>query len=153
MGLIPIILVVVLTLLLWGMLNYNSFIFKKSQADLAYIQLEKGWNQRSSELLELHTLLKINELKMSDTLLKLANQPEDAEKYNLSDELKAVATIPQLSGNTDLTKVINDLLTTETQVEKLRKKYIATALDYNKQVEEMPSRYIALLFGFKTLPM
>jgi hypothetical protein len=155
MGFIPIILVFFLTLIIWAILNYNSFIAKKTSAELIGFQREKLINQRSVDLLELNTLLRINGLPMPDMLVALANEPEKTASISLDEylaEIRQLAeTTPGLTENADFRLKMKSLMASEPQIKDIDRKYRSAIADYNKQVREKPSKFVAQVFGFKNI--
>ncbi|MBC8111095.1 MAG: LemA family protein [Verrucomicrobia bacterium] len=155
MGFIPIILVFFLTLIIWAILNYNSFVAKKTSAELIGFQREKLINQRSVDLLELNTLLRINALTMPDVLIQLANEPEKTTPISLDEHLSVIRQLAEttagLAENPDFRQKMKSLMASEPQIKDMDRKYRSAIADYNKQVREKPSKFVAQVFGFKNI--
>jgi hypothetical protein len=153
MGYIPLILVLLMTILLWMIVTYNSFIAKKAAAELAGIQQEKQMVKRSENLLNLNTLVKIQHLQLPTELIEAANNPLQARDFQTGwQKLQDLQTLhPDLWQNPDFEKTVKELEAGQKVYQQVQKRYQASVLDYNKQVAEPPSRFIARLFGFQKI--
>jgi hypothetical protein len=156
MGLIPIVLALSLFILLWGMVNYNSFVTKKSAVELLAVQKERLIVRRSEELLKAGNLLQSLGYKLPEELIRTANQPFQVPQKNVREGIEKlkemVEDTPLLKHNQDMFQVMENIVEISIDLQRFEKKHMAAVLDYNKQVREMPSRYIANAFGFKSLP-
>ena len=151
MGFIPIILVFVLAIMLWAILNYNSFISKKSAANTLSVTLKQLDDERSNKLIEIKNLLDIfsinpplifdqnrikNELGIDD--LEFEKVKTDLKNEDQKGYEKYVSLLTELESNNEI-------------YYKTERKHLAAVLDYNKQVRELPSSWVADIFGFKAI--
>jgi hypothetical protein len=143
-GVLPILLVIVSAIFLWGMLVYNSLKNRKSNTD-AYLQnVGKLAFQRVQLLTQLGQLLKTDFLT-------------DAEGYNetrLQTETQRIdETIASLlqQNNPEVQSLQTRLSQNAAQLVQSQRKFRAARKNYNELCEQMPYRLIASTFAFKPL--
>lgn len=128
MGLLPIILVTLGVIFLWGIVNYFSLAqFRESVHNTAQALRE-----------QLQTLGKIAQQNTAPEWQTLAQQLH-ANHTQISEQ--SWKTIKMLAADDDQAQ----------NVVQARKKYEAALLAYNEAVRSKPSAYVAMVFGFKKI--
>ncbi len=151
MGFIPIVLVFVLAIMLWAILNYNSFVSKKSAAITLSESLKQLNDERSNKLNEIKNLLDIFSINPPLILNqnRFKNEPgiDDLEFEKVKTDLKN----EDQKGFEKYDALLTELEVNNETYYKTERKYLAAVLDYNKQVKERPSSWVADVFGFKAI--
>lgn len=143
-GVLPILLVIVSAIFLWGMLVYNSLKNRKSNTDTYLQNVGKLAFQRVQLLTDLGQLLKTDFLT-------------DAEGYNetrLQTETQRIdETIASLlqQNNPEVQTLQTRLSQNAAQLVQSQRKFRAARKNYNELCEQMPYRLIASTFAFKPL--
>ncbi len=141
-GVLPILMVVILALFLWGMLVYNSLKTRKSNLDVYLQQVGKLAFQRVQLLQNLGEQLKTDFLT-------------DAEGYDeakLQSETQLIAeTVSNLNLQADTaTQTLQQNLTQNASLlVQTQRKFRAARKNYNDLCLHMPYRLIASTFGYK----
>jgi len=151
MGFIPIVLVFVLAIMLWAILNYNSFVSKKSAAIALSESLKQLDNERSNKLNEIKNLLDIFSMNppliLNQNRFKIEMGIDDLEFEKVKTDLKN----EDQKGFERYETLLAELEANNETYYKTERKYLAAILDYNKQVKERPSSWVADIFGFKAM--
>ena len=146
MGFVPIILVFIMVIMLWAILNYNSFVSKKSAADILLSSLNEIREAGKSKVSELNILVDIFDLNppsiFNENTLFTNDGTEITGSYIKAKDEKAFEKYNAL---------IDDIKSNKQLYNKVERKYLAALLDYNKQITDRPSSWIANIFGFKAM--
>ena len=160
-------LIVIIFVVIWGVLTYNSLIILRGRVDNSWAQIDvqlkrrfdlipnlvssvKGYAQHEKETLE--------EVTASRTKYLSAKTPE--EKLGANSELSgalsrlfAVAeNYPDLKASTNFLDLQNQLKDTEDKISYSRQFYNDTTMKFNIAIVKVPTSIIAGLFGFKGRP-
>jgi len=160
-------LIVIIFVVIWGVLTYNSLIILRGRVDNSWAQIDvqlkrrfdlipnlvssvKGYAQHEKETLE--------EVTASRTKYLSAKTPE--EKLGANSELSgalsrlfAVAeNYPDLKASTNFLDLQKQLKDTEDKISYSRQFYNDTAMKFNIAIVKVPTSIIAGLFGFKGRP-
>ena len=74
---------------------------------------------------------------------------EQVLRTALSRLIALVKTRPALRGDPKLRQVLKKLSTTQTQLSAARNAFNTTVLDYNRSMQQFPTRLVAAMFGFR----
>ena len=157
-------LAVLVLLVLWVVVTYNSLVKLRTQVEEAFSTIDvylqkrfdlipnlvatvKGFAAHERETLE--NVIRARNLGMS------ANTPE--EKMAASNELTSalnrlmvvVEQYPDLKANTHFQQLMSELSNLEGEIANYRKYYNATVRNYNIKIASVPTNIIAGLTGFK----
>lgn len=157
-------LAVLVLLVLWVVVTYNSLVKLRTQVEEAFSTIDvylqkrfdlipnlvatvKGFAAHERETLE--NVIRARNLGMS------ANTPE--EKMAASNELTSalnrlmvvVEQYPDLKANTHFQQLMGELSNLEGEIANYRKYYNATVRNYNIKIASVPTNIIAGLTGFK----
>ncbi len=157
-------LAVLVLLVLWVVVTYNSLVKLRTQVEEAFSTIDvylqkrfdlipnlvatvKGFAAHERETLE--NVIRARNLGMS------ANTPE--EKMAASNELTSalnrlmvvVEQYPDLKANTHFQQLMGELSNLEGEIANYRKYYNATVRNYNIKIASIPTNIIAGLTGFK----
>ena len=150
MGMIPILLALCGFVLLWAIVNYNSLLSKQSQIQALSSKIEILFNQRKENILGVKNLLAANQVEVSAYLDQLEYLPQNRSLQNeemfKDQRQKHFATI---QNHPDFIDLITILENTDREIFMSQRKLRQLSSDYNQQVNQMPSKIVALLFGFK----
>jgi LemA protein len=160
-------LIIIIFIVMWGVLTYNSLIILRGRVDNSWAQIDvqlkrrfdlipnlvssvKGYAQHEKETLE--------EVTASRTKYLSAKTPE--EKLGANSELSgalsrlfAVAeNYPDLKASTNFLDLQKQLKDTEDKISYSRQFYNDTAMKFNIAIVKVPTSIIAGLFGFKGRP-
>lgn len=160
-------LIIIIFVVIWGVLTYNSLIILRGRVDNSWAQIDvqlkrrfdlipnlvssvKGYAQHEKETLE--------EVTASRTKYLSAKTPE--EKLGANSELSgalsrlfAVAeNYPDLKASTNFLDLQKQLKDTEDKISYSRQFYNDTAMKFNIAIVKVPTSIIAGLFGFKGRP-
>lgn len=160
-------LIIIIFVVIWGVLTYNSLIILRGRVDNSWAQIDvqlkrrfdlipnlvssvKGYAQHEKETLE--------EVTASRTKYLSAKTPE--EKLGANSELSgalsrlfAVAeNYPDLKASTNFLDLQTQLKDTEDKISYSRQFYNDTAMKFNIAIVKVPTSIIAGLFGFKGRP-
>lgn len=150
MGMIPILLALCGFVLLWAIVNYNSLLSKQSQIQALSSKIEILFNQRKENILGVKNLLAANQVEVSAYLDQLEYLPQNRSLQNeemfKDQRQKHFATF---QNHPDFIDLITILENTDREIFLSQRKLRQLSSDYNQHVNQMPSRIVALLFGFK----
>ncbi len=163
MFILPVIVVVVVIALLWGVIMYNGLVTLKNRTDEAWsdidVQLKrrydlipnlvntvKGYASHEASVLE-----KVTEARTRAMEAGTAGTKAEAENA-LSSTLKSLFAVaesyPDLKANTNFLDLQNELSDTENKIQSARRFYNANVRDLNTKIETFPSNFIANMFNF-----
>lgn len=159
-----IILIVVVLIVLWVAVTYNSLVSFRNRVKDAWSQIDvqlkrrfdlipnlvetvKGYTKHESETLE--NVIKARNTYMSATL------PEDQMKAD-GELTKAISKLfalsesyPDLKANTNFTHLQEQLNETENKIAMSRQFYNDIVMQYNNKIEMVPSNIVANIFKFQ----
>ena len=159
-----IIIVIVVLILIWAIATYNSLVDFRNRVKDAWSQIDvqlkrrfdlipnlvetvKGYTKHENETLE-------EVIKARNTYLS-ASLPEDqlkadGELTNAINKLFALSeNYPDLKANQNFQQLQQELQQTEDKIAMSRQFYNDIVMQYNNQIEMVPSNIIASLFKFK----
>lgn len=163
-----IIIGVVVVVVAWLIVAYNSLVVLKNRAKEAWsdidVQLKrrydlipnlvetvKGYAKHEKELFEKVTLARAAAMGA-----KGAKEKAQAENA-LSDTLKSLFAIsenyPDLKASTNFLELQRELTDTENKIQAARRFYNTNVRDLNIKIEKFPDNLIANMFGFKQMEL
>lgn len=165
---IYIIIGIIVILLIYILITYNSFINSKNLVKEAFstmdiylkkrwdlipnlIEVVKGYSQYENE-----TLTKITSLRSSSydelTMDNKININEDLSRC-LSNIFAVSENYPELKANELYTNLSNNLISIEDEIANSRKYYNGTVRNFNNKIQMFPNNILAKLFRFKEFKM
>ena len=163
-----IILIVVVLVLLWVILNYNSLVVLKNRAKEAWsdidVQLKrrydlipnlvetvKGYATHEREVFE-----KVTEARSVAMNAQGMQAKGDAENM-LSGTLKSLFAVsesyPELKASQNFMALQEELTDTEDKIQAARRFYNTNVRDLNIKIESFPANLLASTFGFKQMEL
>ena len=165
---IYIIVGIILILLIYILITYNSFINSRNLVKEAFstmdIYLKKRWDiipnlievVKSYSKYEKETLTKITSLRSSSyddlTMDNKININEDLSRC-LSNIFAVSENYPELKANELYTNLSNNLISIEDEIANSRKYYNGTVRNFNNKIQMFPNNILAKLFRFKEFKM
>jgi LemA protein len=154
MGMIPILLALCGFVMLWAIVNYNSLNSKKSQIQALTDNKEKIMSQRSESITGLKNLFIQHQIDASAYMEQLAYLPQNRSVSKQAIfEQQGNIHFTTLLQHPDFISLITKLENEDKEVFIFQKKLQQLTSEYNQQVKEMPSHIVAVLFGFKQIPL
>ena len=156
MGMLPILVVLVCIVFLWGMVNYHSFVTKRKQlADTreARVLAQKQLGATLKQLTDwarLHaspipeSLLRLPDLTQLQLYKEVESWCDDAEQV-----LTSASQVPALGNAPERRNLLASLEQAKKGYLLARKRHTAAINGYNREARHMPSKIIAVLFGFR----
>lgn len=156
--------IVVVVILGWLLLTYNSLVTLRNRVREAWSQIDVQLKRRSSLIPNLVETVKgyakhekgvLEEVTKARTALMSAKDPHQAADANnqLTGALKTLFAVaesyPQLRASENFKQLQDELSDTETKVAASRQFYNTNVLDLNNSLEVVPSAWIGQMFGFK----
>lgn len=165
---IYIIIGIIVILLIYILITYNSFINSRNLVKEAFstmdIYLKKRWDLipnlievvKGYSKYENETLTKITSLRSSSydelTMDNKININEELSKY-LSNIFAVSENYPELKANELYTNLSNNLISIEDEIANSRKYYNGTVRNFNNKIQMFPNNILAKLFRFKEFKM
>jgi len=165
---IYIIIGIIVTLLIYILITYNSFINSRNLVKEAFstmdIYLKKRWDLipnlievvKGYSKYENETLTKITSLRSSSydelTMDNKININEDLSRC-LSNIFAISENYPELKANELYTNLSNNLISIEDEIANSRKYYNGTVRNFNNKIQMFPNNILAKLFRFKEFKM
>lgn len=165
---IYIIVGIIVILLIYILITYNSFINSRNLVKEAFstmdIYLKKRWDLipnlievvKGYSKYENETLTKITSLRSSSydelTMDNKININEELSKY-LSNIFAVSENYPELKANELYTNLSNNLISIEDEIANSRKYYNGTVRNFNNKIQMFPNNILAKLFRFKEFKM
>ena len=158
---------VVVVVVLWGVAIYNGLIRVKNQVANAWRQIDVQLKRRHDLIPNLVEVVKDYMSYEQETLRQViearnravsASGPTDAipAEAALTGALGRLFALfenyPQLKANENVSRLMEELSTTENKIAFARQFYNDSTMENNNRVESFPSSLIAGSFGFKTAP-
>lgn len=165
---IYIIVGIIVILLIYILITYNSFINSRNLVKEAFstmdIYLKKRWDLipnlievvKGYSKYENETLTKITSLRSSSydelTMDNKININEDLSRC-LSNIFAVSENYPELKANELYTNLSNNLISIEDEIANSRKYYNGTVRNFNNKIQMFPNNILAKLFRFKEFKM
>lgn len=165
---IYIIIGIIVILLIYILITYNSFINSRNLVKEAFstmdIYLKKRWDLipnlievvKGYSKYENETLTKITSLRSSSyddlTMDNKININEELSKC-LSNIFAVSEDYPELKANELYANLSNNLISIEDEIANSRKYYNGTVRNFNNKIQIFPNNILAKLFSFKEFKM
>jgi LemA protein len=158
---------IAVVVLLWGVAIYNGLVRVKNQVANAWRQIDVQLKRRHDLIPNLVEVVKDYMSYEQETLRQViearnravaASGPSDAipAETALTGALGRLFALfenyPQIKANENVSRLMEELSTTENKIAFARQFYNDSAMENNNRVESFPSNVIANGFGFKTAP-
>ncbi|OKZ60790.1 MAG: hypothetical protein BHV96_01050 [Clostridium sp. CAG:354_28_25] len=165
---IYIIIGIIVILLIYILITYNSFINSRNLVKEAFstmdIYLKKRWDLipnlievvKGYSKYENETLTKITSLRSSSyDELTMDNKIDINEELSkcLSNIFAVSENYPELKANELYTNLSNNLISIEDEIANSRKYYNGTVRNFNNKIQMFPNNILAKLFRFKEFKM
>jgi lemA protein len=165
---IYIIIGIIVILLIYILITYNSFINSRNLVKEAFstmdIYLKKRWDLipnlievvKGYSKYENETLTKITSLRSSSyDELTMNNKIDINEELSkcLSNIFAVSENYPELKANELYTNLSNNLISIEDEIANSRKYYNGTVRNFNNKIQIFPNNIMAKLFKFKEFKM
>jgi lemA protein len=165
---IYIIIGIIVILLIYILITYNSFINSRNLVKEAFstmdIYLKKRWDLipnlievvKGYSKYENETLTKITSLRSSSyDELTMDNKIDINEELSkcLSNIFVVSENYPELKANELYTNLSNNLISIEDEIANSRKYYNGTVRNFNNKIQMFPNNILAKLFKFKEFKM
>ena len=154
---------IVIVLVMFGILTYNSLVESRNMVKEAFATMDvylkkrwdlvpnlvetvKGYSKHESETLE-----KVIEARGNYTQMS-RQEKVDSDNIIKGEVVKLMALAeryPDLKANQNFLDLSNQLVKVEDDIENSRKYYNGTVKNYNIKVLTIPTNIIASMFGFK----
>lgn len=156
-------IVVIVLILLFIAVSYNSLVTKRNRVKEAYSQIDVQLKRRSSLIPNLVETVKgyakhekevFENVTKARSALMSASGPKDQAKANdqLSGALKSLFALaeayPDLKASDNFKELQEEISDTETKVAASRQFYNNNVLDYNNAIQMFPGSVFAGLFHF-----
>ena len=160
-----IIIGVVVLLVLWLLVTYNSLVMLRNRVREAWSQIDIQLKRRSSLIPNLvetvrgyvkHEKEVFENVTKARSALMGAHDPASAASADnmLTGALKSLFAVaenyPTLRASENFKQLQDELSDTETKVAASRQFYNTNVLDYNNSLGMIPTAWVAQIFGFKT---
>ena len=165
---IYIIVGIIVLLLIYILITYNSFVNSKNLVKEAFstmdIYLKKRWELipnlvevvKGYSKYEKDTLTKITALRSSNydklTMANKINVNEELAGY-LSSIFAVAENYPELKANEIFANLSTSLIAIEDEIANSRKYYNGTVRNFNDKIQMFPNNILAKLFRFKEFKM
>jgi len=160
-------LIVLVVLVLWGFLTYNSLVGAKNKCEEAFSTMDVYLKQRFDLIPNLVSTVKGYAKHEAETLekvisarsgMKSASASEILEQeQKISDTISRISIIaeqyPDLHANENFLDLQGQLKSLETDIANARKYYNGSVRQYNDKIMMIPSNIIANIAHFSKLPL
>lgn len=158
------ILIVVVFLVVWGIVAYNSLVKGRMQTKEAWSQIDVQLKRRNDLLPNLIETVKgyaQYEEKTFEKIAALRSQVASASSHVdamkasdlLSKQVSGIFAVaenyPDLKANASFVKLQEELTNTENKISYSRQLFNSVTSNYNLKLEVFPSNIVAKLFSFK----
>lgn len=163
-----ILLVVVILVIIWGVMTYNSFISLRNKVEEAYSTMDVYLKKRYDLIPNLVETVKGYAKHEKETLTQVIEARNVAlQASNAQDKLAAEKKLnqsminlfalseqyPDLKANQNFMNLQNELKNMEGEIANARKYYNAIVRNFNTKCEAIPSNIIANLAHFEKQPL
>ena len=156
-------IIILLVLVMWFILGYNSLVAKRHRVKEAWSDIEvqlkrrydlvpnlveivKGYITHEKELFQ-----KVTEARAK--AMTASGKEKTAAENQFSETLKNLFAVsenyPELKANQNFLELQRELVDTEDKIQAARRFYNTVTRDYNIAISIFPTNIIANLFGFK----
>ncbi len=159
-----ILLGIILLVLLWFIVTYNSLISMRNRTDEAWsdidVQLKrrydlipnlvetvKGYATHERELFERVTQARTAAMGATDPKAKAS--AENALSGTLKSLFAVAENYPQLKASENFAKLQDELSDTENKIQAARRFYNGNVRDFNTKLQVFPTNTVASMLGFK----
>ncbi len=158
-----VIVVIILAIIVWAVVAYNSLVRLRNQVDNAWRQIDVQLKRRHDLIPNLVEAVKGYMQFERDTLTQVVEArakavaaPDQTSRIAAENQLTAglvkllavMENYPQLKSDQSVLKLQEELTTTENQIAFSRQAYNDVVLGLNTRIETFPSNLIANNFGF-----
>jgi len=155
---------IVVVLILWLLMTFNSLVTLRNRVREAWSQIDVQLKRRSSLIPNLVEAVKgyvkhekgvLTEVTKARTALMGAKDPHQAAQADnmLTGALKSLFAVaenyPQLKASENFKELQEELSDTETKVAASRQFYNTNVLGLNNSLQTIPSAWVGKMFGFK----
>ncbi|MBI2022260.1 LemA family protein [Candidatus Daviesbacteria bacterium] len=159
-----IIIALVIIVLFWLLVTYNSLVTLRNRVREAWSQIDVQLKRRSALIPNLveavkgyakHEKAVFEEVTKARSALVNAKDPHAAANANnmLTGALKSLFAVaeayPELKASENFKQLQDEISDTETKVAASRQFYNTNVLDLNNSLETVPSSFVGSIFGFK----
>ncbi len=159
-----IVIVLVVLLVAWVILTYNSLVRARMQTTESWSQIDVQLKRRNDLIpnlietvkgygkYEQATLEKVTQLRTQVANAKTPNEAiaaSDALTRQVAGVFAVAENYPDLKANTNYTQLQEELTNTENKISYSRQLYNSTTANYNARMQTFPSNVIAGMFHFK----
>jgi len=159
-----IVLAIIVVLVAWVIMAYNSLVSLKNQVDAAWRQIDVQLKRRHDLIPNLVEAVKGYMQFERDTLTQVVearsravSAPDQGARIAAENQLTAtlgrlfalMENYPQLKADQNVMQLQEELTTTENQIAFSRQAYNDSVMLLNTRVETFPANIIASNFGFK----
>jgi LemA protein len=159
-----VLIVIVVAILGWALLAYNSLISKRNQVKEAWSDIDVQLKRRHNLIPNIIETVKgyaAHESKTFESVtaaraqaISAASPEEQAKAENmLTSTLKSLFAVseayPDLKANANFLDLQRELSDTENKIQAARRFYNGGVRDYNTAIQQVPKNIIANMFGFK----
>ena len=159
-----IIIGIVVVVALWVLLTYNSLVTLRNRVREAWSQIDVQLKRRSSLIPNLVETVKgyakhekgvFEEVTKARSALMNAGNPHEAADANnmLTGALKSLFAVaenyPKLEASENFKQLQAEISDTEDKVASSRQFYNTNVLDYNNNLQTVPTMWVAGMFSFK----
>ena len=167
MGLIIAIVAVILIILIWAIVSYNSLIKLRTSCEEAFSSMDVFLKKRYDLIPNVVETVKGYAKHESETLERVVNARNSAVSASSAEEqlksdnvmqsaLKSLFALaeayPDLKANRNFIALQSQLGEIETEIERSRRFYNAVVKRYNVKIDMFPSNIIASMFRFAKKP-
>src|SRR4028119_2211441 len=147
MGMLPILVVLICIVFLWGMVNYNSFVTKRKQISDTREARVLAQKQLGSTLNQLTDWARFHASPIPESLLRLPDLSElqfRKEVESWCDDAEQVLTsasqVPALANSPELQNLSASFEHAKNGYLLARKRHTAAINGYNREARHMPSK-------------
>jgi len=164
MDIIYIVIGLIVLLVLWVLVTYNSLVTLRNRVREAWSQIDVQLKRRSSLIPNLVEAVKgyvkhekgvLEEVTKARSAMMSAGSPHEkaAADNMLTGALKSLFAVaeayPELKASENFKQLQDEISDTETKVAASRQFYNTNVLDLNNSLEQIPSAWVGSMFSFK----
>lgn len=153
-----------------SMTTYNKFIERRNEVYEQQAQIENVLQARQEKIPDLVKVVKNYDLHEEKILIEVTEARSGLEKALQSGDMSAISqadsrvdtalynlqavveNYPELKSSENYTKLIDEISGSVNRIAQERREYNKRVMEYNTLVEKIPTNFIALIYGFKTMP-
>ena len=153
-----------------SMTTYNRFIERRNEVYEQQAQIENVLQARQEKIPDLVKVVKNYDLHEEKILIEVTEARSGLEKALQSGDMSAISqadsrvdtalynlqavveNYPELKSSENYTKLIDEISGSVNRIAQERREYNKRVMEYNTLVEKIPTNFIALIYGFKTMP-